>query len=355
MRLQRLSVFRKRALHLCVLNRNLGDNAINLAIKGMLSEFFRIRHVELLNNLFESKELERLRRADLLILGGGGLIHSYGPRGNPLIRTGTLWNIHLTDLKRMSTPMVVYGVGFNHFYGDPEPLPQMRDLFRILVDKGALIGFRNDGSRSRFLEHFPEFEPHIEEIPDPALFFRPKPLTSQRPYVVLQIAADRPHMRYGGRFDEFIAFVHKLIERIDEEVHLIPHTPDDEILYRQLTNRFRLRVWPLRNRVQDAGRMIGIYAGARFSISTRGHSQICSVGNRVPTFSISTHPKVKGFAEVCGLSRWCYCFQGENSDDGLSKFERFAAEQAQIRDRLDRLNHRFDDQIRRFNQRVAQL
>ncbi len=355
MMLQRLGMFKKRAIHLCVLNRNVGDNALNLAIKSMLSQFFRMRHMELLNNSFDSNSLERLRKADLLIFGGGGLIHSYGPRGNPLNRTGTLWNIQLDDLKRLSTPIVVYGVGFNHFYGDPAPLPQMRDLFRILVDKGALISFRNDGSRERFLEHFPEFEPHIEEIPDPGLFFRPKPHRSQRPYVVLQIAADRLHMRYADRFDEFITFLQMLIERIEEEIHLIPHTPDDETLYREVAKRFPVRVWPLKNRSRDTNTIIGAYAGARFSISTRGHSQICSVGNRVPTFAIATHPKVKGFAQVCGLARWCYCFDRESLHDGLSKFERFIAEQSEIRDQLDRVNRRFDDQISRFNQRVVQL
>ncbi|MFC2023759.1 polysaccharide pyruvyl transferase family protein, partial [Chloroflexota bacterium] len=145
---------------------------------------------------------------------------------------------------------------------------------------------------------------------------RPPARPSERAYVVLQIAADRPHLRYGSRFDEFVGFVRSLILRIEEDVYLVPHTPDDQKLYSKLAKELPAEVWPLWNSFEDTEQMISVYAGARFTISTRGHSQICSVGNGVPTFAISTHPKVEGFADVCGMLRWCYCFDREDVVEG---------------------------------------
>ena len=342
---------RKRALHLCVMNRNLGDNALNLAIRRMVKPLFKVSHMKLISNDFGPEAMEKLTKVEVIIFGGGGLIHSYGPHGNPWQRTGTMWHIELDNLRAIQGKIVLYGVGFNHFHNERGPTDQMGDFFRILLEKQAIVAFRNDGSKERFLSFFPEFyHAKIEEIPDPGGFYRPPPARSKRPYVLLQIAADRLPLRYGDRFDEFLAFIDEICKEIQEDIYLIPHTVDDERLYRSLELSFPVKVLPLRRHWLWTRRMIGLYGGAEFTISTRGHSQICSVGNGVPTFSISTHPKVWGFAESAGLSGWCYRFHEEAVDSGQRKFWAFFENIAFIRAHLKKINQKFDEQNHCFLQ-----
>lgn len=351
---ERLFLNKRRAAHICALNRNVGDNALILAIRQMLAEHFHFQHVEILGNKFPPNALRTLERNDVIIFGGGGLIHSFGPRGNPLERTGTLWDIDLKDLAKLSKPIVLYGVGFNHFYGDPPPLPAMREMFNVLVEKKSLIAFRNDGSEQRFLKYFPEFSGEIGTIPDPGIFFRPVP-PKKGGYVVLQIAADRVNLRFGSKFDAFIKFIQELIGKIKQPVKLVPHTPDDERLYREIGPRLKVEVIPFLRRGADTHKMIGLYAGADFSISTRGHSQICSIGNSIPTFSISTHPKVEAFAAACGVSDWCFNLDREDFDIGRAKFADFQEKLPEIRAYLDDLNQGFDRQVTVFNEKILNL
>lgn len=347
--------FKQKAIHLCVLNRNVGDNALNLAIKEKLQKMFRVSHMEILNNFFPPQNLKKLQKSNLIVFGGGGLIHSYGPSGNPIERTGTLWQIELEALKALTQKIVLYGVGFNHFYGEKEPLPAMRELFKVLVNKNALISFRNDGSKERFLGYFPEFEPYIKVIPDPGVFFRPTPIKQDEPYVILQIAADRPHFRFGDRFEDFMTLVRSICDRIEQRILLIPHTPDDVKLYRELQKKVKAEILPLKNQANETSEVVGYYAGADFTISTRGHSQILSIGNCVPTFSIATHPKIQGFAEDCQLEEYCFNFSQESIADGIEKFEVFLRQQDKIRTHLKQLNQRFDREIDEFNMQIKNL
>jgi len=312
----------------------------------MLSPWCECSYAAVIGGKFEGARLKQARNCDLVLFGGGGLIHSYSPtRANTI--SGTNWQIRLSDLKSLKPPIVLYGVGFNHFYGDPAPLPQMGKMFDILKQKGSLISFRNDGSKERFLHHFPKFNHPIHIIPDPGVFYRPQ-TTPQIPdkYAILQIAADRYKYRYKGKFNKFLNIVRTIIASAGLDCILIPHTPDDEKLYKTISLP-RTKIYRLKNKVKDTAEIIGLYQHAEFSVSTRGHSQICSIGNQVPTFTISTHPKTLGFAETCELTDYVVRFPEE--DNIQPKFERFLGDINTIRVKLAALNTRFDAEVKEFN------
>ncbi|MEM6531796.1 MAG: polysaccharide pyruvyl transferase family protein [Myxococcota bacterium] len=348
-------MIRGSATHICVLNRNIGDNALNAAIRSMLRRRFRIRHLELLGERFDAGTLRALNRSGVVLFGGGGLIHSYGPRGNAWERTGTMWNITLDDLEALQAPVVLYGVGYNHFYGDPPPHPRMKNFFEVLTAKGSLIGLRNDGSKLRLLQQFPWLESSLVEIPDPGVFFRAKRYRQTRPYIVLQIAADRPKLRYGNDLEGFSQLVTTLCNRVDFDVFLVPHTIDDERLYPTLPLSIRrLNRVPLEKRASHVRSAMKLYTGAAFTISTRGHSQICSIGHGVPTFSLSTHPKVLAFAESTNMADWCVDMRSATHDDVVERFDDFIRWLPALRARLPFVNHKFREQIERFNRRVVE-
>ena len=309
--------------------------------------------MELLNNDFGKQEIRTLNKAHVIIFGGGGLIHSYGPHGDSWDRTGTMWNIRMSDLKQLDSQIILYGVGLNHFYNEPGPSYLVQEFFEVLFKKKAIISFRNDGSRDRFFKNYPEFKNEtIYEIPDPGVFFRPKTMRKKESYALLQIAADRQHFRYNARFDDFLNLIKMIINAYGNKVYLIPHTVDDQRLYVDLKNLLPARVLPIENRWRKTKKAIRWYQGADFTIATRGHSQICSAGNRIPTFSIATHPKIMGFAEACGISTYCFNFLKEPLDAGFEKFMAFLGELENIRSHLEKVNQKFDQQINDFNRNV---
>lgn len=346
-------ILKRRICHLTVLNRNLGDNALNLAIRQMLEPFARFRHLQLLNNSFSTRTVRYITGCRALIFGGGGLIHSYGPKGTPWTRTGTMWDMELEDIRKIKGSIILYGVGFNHFFGEPPPLPQMRCLFELLLEKQALIAFRNDGSRERFLEAFPEFTGEgIREIPDPGFFFRVEPHRASRPYIVLQIAADRSELRYEGRFEQLLEFISKICSAIPHDVFMVPHTIDDQRLMDSLRLPFPVTKLTLRVRAKDTGRVMAFYAGAEFSLTIRGHGQICSLGNGTPNFSIVTHPKVAGFAQSSGMEDYCFHLGRQPLSQGEAAFWAFYKTLEEIRRKVDQLQIDFGRRIDDFNLEV---
>ena len=97
------------------------------------------------------------------------------------------------------------------------------------------------------------------------------------------------------------------------------------------------------------------YASAPFSITTRGHGQICSIGNGTPNFSISTHPKVGAFAENCKQQNWCVNFKKCDRDTVLERFVEFLENLGSTRAQLQSLNQEFDRQIATFNQKLFEM
>lgn len=347
-----------KALHLSVMGRNHGDTVLNLAIQQMLSERFEIRHHDILKQKFPDGCLENFQQYDLIILGGGGLIHSYNPRGEPWPHTGTMWNMPLEQIQLLKPQIVLYGVGYNHFYGEPPPTERMRQFFDVLLEKGAIISFRNDGSLERIREHIPQLRNRAQTIPDPGIFYRAgrgiiPSLFSHTGHAVLQIAADRPALRYGENFEGFLGLLRDMKSLSDSKFLLLPHTPDDRRLYRKLD--LAVPVARFRASVGNAKRAMRCYAAAPFSITTRGHGQICSIGNGTPNFSISTHPKVSAFAENCKQQDWCVSFKEYDRDTVLSRFVGFLENLDSTRAELVSLNQEFDRHIANFNQKLFEI
>lgn len=348
--------FRKKKLaHLCVLNRNVGDNALNLVIQRRFKKYYSVKHINVLNNFFDENDIKKIQKYELIIFGGGGLLHSFGPRGNPLERTGTHWHIKLNDLKKINAKIILFGIGFNHFYNEDKPLKVVKQFFDILIDKKSIISFRNDGSKERFIKFYPEFEEFIEEIPDPGVFYRVEKPKTKQDYVILQIASDRLHLRYGEHLNEFIELLKQICLKIDYPIYAIPHTPDDLKFNEFLKQHIDIKTLPLKNKVKDTEKIVKIYSGAQFTISTRGHSQILSVGNNVPTYSIITHPKVEGFAKSCDILDYTINFTKNHNELNIDSFDNFLNNIKTIENKFISLNKRFDQDFDNFMKKILYL
>lgn len=341
----------KKAIHLAAFNRNIGDNGLNIAIEKMLSKFLSIDRMEIVGNAFEKDKINLLNKYDFVIFGGGGLIHSCsgGISRKNRTRTGTMWNIELKDLRKLKPRIITYGVGYNRFTGEPDPLPAMGKFFDVLKDRKSIISFRNDNSKNKFLEYFPRFKDSVLEIPDPGLFCRHS-IEKKENYVVIQIATDRINFRYPNGIKNFISELNSLLKLIPYKTILIPHTVADEKIYKKFKRELGVSIiYPLMNKMNQTMKIIEVYKKAIFTISTRGHSQLFSIGNNIPTFSISTHNKVKDFMIKHDLGEYNYDYLKESRDVGMSKFKHFLLSQEKYYSELIALNEDFDKQIMAFN------
>lgn len=344
----------KKAIHLAAFDRNIGDNGLNIAIENMTSDFLDIRRMEIVGNAFDYDQVKEINDCDVVLFGGGGLIHSCsgGNSRKNRTRTGTMWNIPLKDLINLKPKVVAYGVGYNRFVGEPGPLPVMGDFFKVLKDKDSIVSFRNDNSINNFLEEFPKFEGYVEQIPDPGIFCR-NSTNEKSDHVVIQIATDRLEYRYPGGFEKFISFLNKILVNIPYKTILIPHTLSDQKIYSKYKHKIKVDVvYPLMNKVDQTMKVIEVYKRSKYTVSTRGHSQLFSIGNNVPTFSISTHNKVKEFMHNHGLSKYNHDYLESNEEEGLSKFKGFINSLQDYSERLALLNLEFDKTILEFNNKI---
>jgi len=346
---------KQRLIHICPLDRNVGDNALNLAIDRMLRPSFRIEHMELVGNPFDEQAFRRLDRADVVLFGGGGVIHSAsgGASRKNRERTGTMWNMELELIERLSSKIVLYSTGFNRFEGEPPPLEQMGQFFEVLDRKRALVSFRNDRSKERFLDFFPQFD-GIRVTPDPGLFARIAETPIRGDYALVQIAVDRLEYRYPGGIEQFLELIAKLRELSPVPLYLIPHTTADLKIYTELGSKIPVDgVFGDLTPAATTETAMRLYRNALFTISTRGHSQICSIGNGTPTFALSTHPKAAGFMDEVGQAAATHDYLTGSDDQALERFAAFLARLPEIRQEIASYLVTADSQISDFNRNVV--
>lgn len=313
--------------------------------------------MELVGNKFGVNSFKTMDAADAVIFGGGGVIHSCsgGASRKNRERTGTMWNMDLDLIRALRSKIILYSVGFNKFDGEPAPLRRMGEFFETLNEKRALVSFRNDLSKQRFLEYFPQFD-GIRVTPDPGVFHRGRLRENFGSYALLQIATDRMEYRYPDGFDAFLKLLAEMKAISPVPIYLISHTNADSKVYAA-----HLEDLPadglLNHDVSYAGvdDAMDLYRNALFTISTRGHSQICSVGNQTPTFAMSTHPKARGFMEEVGQGEACFDYLTGGAEECLSKFRRFLERLPQIREELAAANDRFDAEIETFNRDIVRF
>ena len=341
----------KKIVHICPLDRNTGDNALNKAIRTMLGDAFEFEHLELVGNSFDRETFDRMNAADAVMLGGGGVIHSCSGGNSRKNRdqTGTMWNMNLDWISELQSKIILYSVGFNRFQGEPGPLTKMGEFYDVLSHRDALVSFRNDLSRERFLQYFPRFQ-DVRVTPDPGLFCRGKLREGGQSYALLQIACDRLEYRYPNGLSDFIALLNEMREMSPVPIYLIPHTTADRRTYGKLVSELKVdNILGDVTRYVDVDDAMDLYRNALYTISTRGHSQICSIGNGTPTFAMSTHPKARGFMEDIGQLDACFDYLNGDRTTCLEQFGTFLKRLPKIRDQLIDSNRDFDAQISEFN------
>jgi polysaccharide pyruvyl transferase WcaK-like protein len=265
----------------------------------------------------------------LVLVGGGGTID-----GKPYRRkSGMAFPLSGEQIRGQRIPLCYVALGYNLFQGEQLHCRNaLADVLRACVDLDIPFSVRNDGSLNRLQEAVGDAADQVVEVPDPGFFVpvaedRVPRMDSSRPTVLLQIAGDNLTRRlgavatkrwFGKRSGNAVGelarqaaeLVTWLVEQCDVDVVLAPHISKDLAVTAAVFDylkpaiaRYRVRSLGIVS-ARQAPLFFAAYQQADLVIGMRGHSVICAVGLDRPCIALSTHDKVRGFMENCGLNAW---------------------------------------------------
>lgn len=318
------------------------------------------------------------RRADLLIIGGGGLVF-HRPDDESL--SGWQFNIAEKDLGRLSVPMAVYAIGYNMFPLDKEGFkPQMDSHLRATQDRAELFSVRNRGTFDELARRGLDAE-RMEVVPDPGMFVPASPLTlpgldDDEFLLGLNWAGDRNDQRFAEPWqanrEKAIKALCEAISRFFDSIGggravFIPHLQDIDsdvapLFEKGLGERFynveeKLPYLYPPCQVQVPF-LAGLYRQMDMVIGMRGHSCIIPFGQGTPVIGLGRHNKNRFFLREVGEADNLITVSGQDGDmdaaDMAALLERVHAEPG----RTDRMAANLARQravSEDFNRRVVSL
>lgn len=304
----------------------------------------------LLKSEILSLEVSELNsKANVVLVGGHGL---FMVDTNKNSNSGWQFNISADNLKKLRAPLVVFGVGYNRFYSQPDFIPIFSEHLSLVIEKSLFFGLRNFGSIEKIKEYVPaslheriKFQPCATTM---LLSFNPALHgilhTGQSNKLGVCLAFDRMLNRFGTNpehiFSE-IASALVTIRRFGYEIEILDHastrTQPAEYAY------FRSLGFQVRNLSNTPPCLLyRAYSEYAAIIGMRGHSLMIPFGLGIPIFSINTQDKQKWFMESVGLADWTIDinqhFSAEKLVDSFSQItSNLESNRQLIRDKQDQL------------------
>jgi polysaccharide pyruvyl transferase WcaK-like protein len=273
---------------------NFGDHALAVGLRNLFLKYFSkqliFKTFNVHQEIFDKNLVNRLNgTADLLLIGGGGLIHGSKDK----------WLLQIPDqlIEKIRVPIICYGLGYNVFPGEKGITKSIVRNISLLQKKAVFFSVRNDGSKEKLLQ----FGIDAPEVPDPGFFvdcdYNAPPV--KKPYTVIQLANDMKHNR-GFNEDSLVIQITSIIKLLLEKnysIVLAPHVRADIELADRIRKNFGnsndIFQWDFFDFLRDEKiyRGLSFYKYADFVIAMRGHSQIFSIAMAVPVISLGSHYK----------------------------------------------------------------
>ena len=321
--------------HFASHNINIGDGAITVGIRNILSELYS-SHVDFINldivdftykgTHISAKDINQFK-PDLVLVGGGGTIDGHQARN----LTGTAFMMPPEEMLKTKARFAFVALGHNAFqdqeFFNKEVLSDFIDFCSV---NDYPFSVRMDRSFERMEQLLNrDLGKLISRVPDPGFFVVADEDANmyytpwERKRVIIQIAFDaytnrfgegKDHLNWEKNIDRFIGImgraVSSLIREQNLDILLSSHTLDDlaasVMIANQLDERLRrifVHTTPVAHPV-FASMFFRAYADANLAIGMRGHSVICPIGLGTPTVAISTHDKVSGFMDEIDCGEW---------------------------------------------------
>ena len=310
-----------KILHTYCLNYNIGDYALGVGLKNLLRHYLdvdMIGNTNIQGRNFDEYYINEVvnKKYDLLVIGGGGIIHgSHWPNG-------WFWLIEKNLIQSIKIPFIVYGVGDNYFADETVPDKAVKHLLETNRN-ATFFSVRNDGSHERVLD-----QTGIDafEVPDPGFHVSldcSYKRTQEEPYIIIQLADDKPIQRFGNKNDRkiFIESMRKITKKLSGQYKVIfaPHVFDDISLSKEVAKDIpNCELWEFGYMAFDhIERALQYYKYAEFVLSMRGHGQIIPISFNVPVVSLQNHPKHAGLMARLDLMEYNVDLREPNFTDKL--------------------------------------
>ncbi len=278
------------------------------------------------------------KRYDLLVIGGGGIIHgAHWPQG-------WFWLIEPSLISELRIPFIVYGAGYNYFE-DEEGIPERGiQHLHITAKHAAYFSVRNDGSHERLKKATGIL---ADVIPDPGFHV---PLNRNwgpklnHEFVVIQLADDKSDMRYGSPSAklEIIEQLREIVASLTKryEVIVIPHVLDDIPISRAVAEGLDgCRVLDFSDFAFDqCESVMRYYRDARFVLAMRGHGQIVPLGFGTPVITFSRHAKITGMMQELGLQEFNVLMDAAFRESIATAIRSLEKHYDVIRERIEEVN-----------------
>lgn len=291
-----------RIAHIHVRDRhNKGDRAIVLAVQEQLRQAFKNCRiidwpVEFLSKALPA-DIKKLNKADLVVIGGGGIFYSYFlPYSKKII-------------DQIQPPIVIFGPGFIREIGSPALSRDAADSVFYLVKKARLVGVR-DNKTKEFLRQGALLNANIQVIGDPATLLqetKPKKFvlkTNQGKRKVLRLGLNLNYSGWLGfgkwredilkAYCEVVDFLQKKYGGQDGrglEVYYLQHHPGEKNIYPALAIK-NLRLINLAPADQKY-----VYGQLDLVIGMMLHVGVMAFGAKTPEISVAYDIRNYSFAE----------------------------------------------------------
>jgi polysaccharide pyruvyl transferase CsaB len=245
--------------------------------------------------------LRILRKTDLVVLGGGGLLRDNTSWPNLLHLIDDIW---IAKLLRRKTALYAIGIG-------PFVTSMGRALIRETVKRCDLITVRDDTSKA-LLEQIGVPADRVMVVADPALLLAPTPLRDADLARRLEELARKPgaiglYLRNIPRLLEIAPQLDALHARHNMSFVAIPlccHPGlDDRLAAMQLREAMKypeaLHVWNVPLKPAEIKQVTGWFG---MNIAICLHALVFSASMGIPTVAINYEPKVANVARTLGMS-----------------------------------------------------
>ncbi|MGH9722332.1 MAG: polysaccharide pyruvyl transferase family protein [Bryobacteraceae bacterium] len=250
---------------------------------------------------------EAVRRADLVIVGGGGLFHDYSGFIPDWLLTEGNWGLgfHVTAALLAglyAKPLMMYGVGVGPLFSE-----HGRRFTQAACEAANVVTVRDEASR-RILQEIGVSVEKIRVTADPGFAFTPAavtPMEVARPCA----AAVLRHWKIGVHPDFWEKEVaHGLDQFLDETGGSVVIVPFQQLPGEQEDDLAVARrvFWAMRHSHTGESRLLegrrtpaelaGILASCDIVVGMRLHALIFSIIGRRPAVAISYDPKVRAIA-----------------------------------------------------------
>lgn len=286
---------------------NMGDTYLPVVLKNLINDSFPIKKWNdiRVEEDVTKKVISQINNSEMCLIGGGGLFLR-DTHANDV--SGWQWNCSIPMLDQITTPIVMFAVGYNRFRGQEDFKPIFTKHINEFVKKASFVGLRNHGSIENIKKYLINDELKDKIVFQPCMTTLTSKIyptlvdyTIKDNVIGLNCAFDRSEKRKidNSVLESIAEVVKKLSGRAS--IIVIGHMEPD------------FKICPLLDKkgvkyekvlFHDIEQMLKVYAHCRLVIGMRGHAQMIPFGCKTPILSIISHDKMKWFLDDIHHPEW---------------------------------------------------